>query len=104
MSTASSEKITRDDLEAKFRELQGDATDACRADRRYVDEIAAAHAVRAWCLAMFNRSHRILQRSYRAGYTDMPPCFDRSAAAARGPDRRERRALPTAILTRHRSA
>ena len=27
MSTASSEKITRDDLEAKFRELQGDATE-----------------------------------------------------------------------------
>jgi hypothetical protein len=27
MSTASTEKITRDDIEAKFRELQGDATE-----------------------------------------------------------------------------
>jgi hypothetical protein len=35
MSTAASEKITRADLEAKFRELQGDATDTVEDAKGY---------------------------------------------------------------------
>ena len=45
MSTASTEKITRDDIEAKFRELQTEVTEATESAKGKVTAAAVAGAV-----------------------------------------------------------